>query len=121
MDLRNNDMGKRERHGEPVDQEAMKRRIKGLDDSIRYRRLFIGGGAIVAASPFLSIMGGGTGDGLDLGWGSIFLIAVGLFAVVYAVVVNRKEQAEKDRLEVELEKFGNPGKETEGGEGKTSE
>ena len=87
----------------PLDIEATKRRINRLDDSIRYRRLFIGGGAIIAASPFLTIMGGGTEDGLDLGWGSIFLIAVGVFAVVYAVIVNRKEQAEKDRLEVELE------------------
>lgn len=81
--------------------EEARSRIEYLEQAVNRRRIFIGGGAIVALSPFLTLMRGDASE-FSLEWGSIFLIIVGLFTIGYALMSNRKDDAEKIALQEKL-------------------
>ena len=85
-----------------MDKDAIRKKIDRLNEGIRWRRLFLGGGFIAASTPFLPLLQQ-PDAGLELGWGSYFLIGVGLFAVLYAYLTNRHDQAEVEKLQAELD------------------
>ena len=83
-----------------MDVEATEARISRLESEIRSKRIFIFGGVVVAASPFLPLIQG-YGD-RSLAWGDFFLGAVGVFVLVYGYLTSKKLSAERDELQAKL-------------------